>query len=518
MQNNYYFLRQLTRSLAVRLEETVISECYSQEKAELIVRFETRQGSFHLRANLSPAFSCLSFPKDFQRARRNSIDLFSALIGLRVAGLVQHENDRSFTIQLSHQHALVFKLHGNRSNIILYASNQVLDIFRTNLEADRELLPEQLTRKIDFSYEVFAQNQARLPAQYFTFGKIPWQYLQSGGFQNLDIPSRWDAFQRLLEHLNDPQYFITLFEGKLTFSLLPVGNVQRQYDDPMVAVTEYAHQYRSREGFDQEHGRINALLRKQIAQASEALTRSRTRLTSLQTYDRFKTWADLLMANLHVVTSGDRVVVSNFYNDNQPEEIRIQQDLSLQKNAANYYSKSKKQQIEIGHLHGLITQKQEELVTLRKDLEALSQVEDVKALRVLAARHPQRADADENESLPYHETEFMGFRILIGRNAQANDTLLQRFGYKDDLWLHAKDVPGSHVLIKHQSGKAIPKPVIERAAQLAAWYSKRKTDTLCPVSVTPKKYVRKRKGDPAGAVVVERESVLLVEPVSLQGS
>ncbi len=71
---------------------------------------------------------------------------------------------------------------------------------------------------------------------------------------------------------------------------------------------------------------------------------------------------------------------------------------------------------------------------------------------------------------------------------------------------------GSHVLIKHQAGKKIPKDVIERAAQLAAYYSKRKNETLCPVAVTPKKFVRKRKGDPAGMVVVEKEDTILVEP------
>ncbi len=97
-------------------------------------------------------------------------------------------------------------------------------------------------------------------------------------------------------------------------------------------------------------------------------------------------------------------------------------------------------------------------------------------------------------------------------NAQRNDELTLKYAYKEDLWLHAKDVPGSHVIIKHQSGKNFPKDVIERAAQLAAYYSKRKTDTLCPVAVTPKKYVRKRKGDPAGMVVVEREEVVMVEP------
>jgi predicted ribosome quality control (RQC) complex YloA/Tae2 family protein len=67
-------------------------------------------------------------------------------------------------------------------------------------------------------------------------------------------------------------------------------------------------------------------------------------------------------------------------------------------------------------------------------------------------------------------------------------------------------------LIKHQAGKNFPKDVIERAAELAAYNSKRKNDSLCPVIVTPKKFVRKRKGDPAGAVVVEKEDVVMVVP------
>ncbi len=113
----------------------------------------------------------------------------------------------------------------------------------------------------------------------------------------------------------------------------------------------------------------------------------------------------------------------------------------------------------------------------------------------------------------YHEFEFKGFRILVGRNAEANDKLTLKYSYKDDLWLHAKDVAGSHVLIKYQSGKNFPKDVIEYAAGLAAYNSKRKNESLCPVAFTQKKYVRKRKGDPAGMVVVEREEVILVAPV-----
>ena len=114
--------------------------------------------------------------------------------------------------------------------------------------------------------------------------------------------------------------------------------------------------------------------------------------------------------------------------------------------------------------------------------------------------------------MPYHEFEKSGFKIWVGKNAESNDTLTLKLSFKEDLWLHAKDVAGSHVLIKYQSGKKFPKDVIERAAQLAAYNSKRKTETLAPVVYTPKKYVRKRKGDPPGMVVVERETVIMVEP------
>ena len=91
-------------------------------------------------------------------------------------------------------------------------------------------------------------------------------------------------------------------------------------------------------------------------------------------------------------------------------------------------------------------------------------------------------------------------------------TLLLKYAYKDDLWLHARDVSGSHVIIKYQAGKTFPRHVIERAAELAAWYSKRRTDSLCPVTVTPKKFVRKPKGLAPGQVIVEKEDVVLVAP------
>lgn len=479
----------------------------------MIVRFETTQGSFHLRANLSPAFTSLSFPKDFERARKNSVDLFPTIIGHRVTGIVQHQYDRSFVMTLSDDLSLLFKLHGNRSNIILYQNDQISDMFRNQLVADKGLKPAQLNRTMDKSYDTFERNQDKLPSLYFTFGKIPWLYLHQQSFDSKNIPQRWEAINQLFDLLDHPRYYLTRVEGMVTFSLLPVGEIQQELHDPLLAVTTFSQWYRSREGFDREYARISTVFRKRLAQGGDALGRAKFRLSSIESYDKFKVWADLLMANPHVSIDGNKVTVPNFYNNNEPEEIRVQPDLSLQKNASAYYAKSKKRLVERKHLESLIANKAEEFESLTRAVAELQEIKDIKSLRSFVAKHPLRAEIEETESLPFRETEFMGFRIMIGKNAQANDILLQRFGYKDDLWLHAKDVAGSHVLIKHQAGKVIPKAVIEHAAALAAWHSKRKTDTLCPVIVTPRKYVRKRKGDPAGMVVVEREKVVMVKPV-----
>jgi predicted ribosome quality control (RQC) complex YloA/Tae2 family protein len=222
---------------------------------------------------------------------------------------------------------------------------------------------------------------------------------------------------------------------------------------------------------------------------------------------------------LHAISPGtEQVTLPDFYHDNRPTLIKLKRELTPQKNAAIFYKKAKNQHIEISHLQKILANKVREHSNFIDQLKQIEGAEDLRSLRKITGKlEIAPAKEKQGESLPYREIEFNGFKIWIGKNAQSNDTLTLKYSHKDDLWLHAKDASGSHVLIKHQSGKNFPRDVIERAAQLAAYYSKRKNETLCPVSVTPKKYVRKRKGYPAGLVVVEREEVLMVVP-SLNGN
>jgi predicted ribosome quality control (RQC) complex YloA/Tae2 family protein len=224
------------------------------------------------------------------------------------------------------------------------------------------------------------------------------------------------------------------------------------------------------------------------------------------------------MANLHAIgEKRNKVTLQNFYDENRPIDIPLKEELSAQKNAEIFYSKAKKQQKEVVMLQQALSKKEEEIGKLKEKLKDLQSIHDTKTLRDFISASGLKENPRTDERLPFHEIEFNGFKILVGKNARSNDTLTLRYTYKDDLWLHAKDVAGSHVVIKHQAGKKIGKDVIERAAQLAAYYSKRKNETLCPVVVTPRKFVRKRKGDPAGMVIVDKEDTILVEPKGMEG-
>jgi predicted ribosome quality control (RQC) complex YloA/Tae2 family protein len=499
VHNNYFFFRNLTPLIESRFNGAVVSECFSQNKDELIIRFETKNEPLFIRATLASSFSCLSFPEVFHRARKNSIDLFEQIIGRRVTGVRQFNNERSFAINLTDGFSLLFKMHGNRSNCIVIENEVITDIFIKSIETDLSLHLTTLDRDIDWSFDSFVKNKDRLETHYFTFGKVVWKYLYDHGFKTQSLNDQWTSIQHVLSLLESPVYYLAELE-KITLSLLPFPTAMREFSQPIEALNYFHTEFTHKQVLYVEKAAAISRLKSILKTGETYYKKSIERLQSLQTTNNYKVWADLIMANLHVI--GDRakkVEVQNFYDDNRLVEVPLKEGLSAQKNAEIYYSKAKKQQTEVAMLQQAISKKEKEIELQKQQIDELNTISDVKALRAFVSTKGISEKSEKAESMPFHEFEFNGYKILVGKNAKSNDILTMQYSFKDDLWLHAKDVAGSHVLVKQQAGKKIPRDVIERAAQLAAYYSKRKNETLCPVVVTPKKYVRKRKGDPPGS-------------------
>lgn len=517
MHTNYYFLRQLTSAIHNDWVGTVIHETYTQDRNELILHAHTRdQEDLYLKAHLSPSFCCLSFPREHHRARKNSMNLFRETEEIKITGIHQFDNERAFTFLLENEMQLLFKMYGNRSNILLYRENEVLELFRSELKNDLQLSPH-LDRPLDQSQQNFISNGGNYKVLFPTFGKEVASWLETRGYSEKSLDEKWTLIEGILLHLDQPEYYVEE-DDEFIFSLLPMKKA-RKFSQPVEGLNYFFQQYFMQGVLLRERKAVLQPMLKEISRTEKYLERMGRKLQEITTRTSWRHKADVVMANLNRIPRGsNEVTLENFYDEGKPLTISLNPSLSPQDNAASFYQKSKNQHREIRQLEQNIAEREQQLLLDMEHVEALEKLEDIKELRryIQDQGLAKQAQAQGEPSFPYREYEVSGFIIRVGRNSKANDLMLQRFSYKEDLWLHAKDVAGSHVLIKHQAGKTIPEPVIEQAAQLAGFYSKRKNDTLCPVIVTPRKYVRKRKGDPPGMVVVDREErVILVPPGDL---
>lgn len=511
MHLNYYALKRLVPALKSKLAEGTFVEAFSQEKDELILCFLTsRETPFYIRATLTSTFTSLSFPDDFRRSRRNSVNQFSSLVGKKVSDIRMFLNERAFAIQFE-EATLLFKMHGNRSNIILFENEQSPVLFKNSLKGDLSLSPDQLDRPIERNESLFLATPD-LNTFYPTFGAIPRAYLASQQFDQLSPSRQWQTLQKLEEQLNTNSFYLIEFKGKPALSLLALDKAEMLSENPIDAYNSFYRAYTRTFYFTREKRRLHADLNRRITRTNNYIEKSEARLQALVQEIQPEQVADILMANLHQIPSKVKTVrLHNFYND-QEIDIKLNPQLSPQKNAENYYRKSKNRKIEVEKTENHVFEKYEVLENLNRVKTELDSLDNFKELKqfIKVNQLEHTTSQKQKDPVPYKPFEFQKFQIWVGKNAKANDALTLRHAYKEDLWLHAKDVPGSHVIIKHQAGKVFPKQVIERAAELAAYYSKRKTDSLVPVIYTPSKFVRKRKGAPAGQVVVTKEEVIMV--------
>jgi len=513
MHTNYYFLRQLAPALTEKLRGYRVAACFSQEKDEMVVGLSNGPAEFWLKAQLGAGFPALALPETFQRARANSVDLFPDLLGEQVESVVPWPQDRVLQVNFRSGARLLFKLYGPRPNAVFRLTPEgPAQLFQQKLLADADLRAQPAATAVAFD------GTGKLPPP---LADLPARYLREKGFDTAPPDTRVRLVNQVLAQLESPaNYYLIQLDGRTRLSLLPLGEILETFSgtEPIAALRRFVPMALGRRALETELRQVRQTLERRADEASTAAAHARQRLHALAHEAGYRHTADLIMAHLHEIPAGaTQVEVVDFYT-NQPRTIKLKSTEKPQRTAENLYRKAKNQQIEERQLTERIARREAEALEAMERLEELDsrpELQELRGLRTWRKQHgldPAQAAARAAAELPFKVFEDRGFTILVGRNATNNDLLTQKYAHKDDLWLHAKDVSGSHVVIRHKAGQPVPEPVVEHAAQLAGWYSRRQHDTLCPVTVTPKKFVRKPKGALPGQVVVERERVLLVKP------
>lgn len=515
MHLNYHFLKYLAPALSETLTGNRIVSCFSQSKDELIIETSSEIGSLFIRAHLLPPQVYLSFPSQFHRAKRNSVDLFTDLIGDVILKCSVCRFERAFYFDLESGGKTVFKLHGNRSNVLLYPKGELLpsSIFRNEIREDRDLDWSSLNKNLDLSHNRFLELEGNASQFLHTLGTIPRAWLKERGYPEATLETKWNLMQDLLDLLDSPLFALTEKHGEVHLSLLPEKEAAKTFSDPIQASNELFHLALVLGNFEKEKNSILRSYQDQLKKTDSYIQKSSNKLEELRAAAPPSQLADVIMAHLYEFRDGKtEIELLNFYTG-QPVKVSLKPNQKPQHLAETLYRKSKNRQLELDQIAKTIAAKQVLKEELEQKIRALEEMSGFRDLKNYKKTHKEdKALTKDLSGLPFKVFEFEGFTIWVGKSAKDNDEMLRGFVHKDDLWLHARQVPGSHVVIRAKGMPKIPTHVLERAASLAAFYSKFKTETFAPVIHTEAKYVRKVKGSAPGSVIVDRENVVMVTP------
>jgi predicted ribosome quality control (RQC) complex YloA/Tae2 family protein len=237
----------------------------------------------------------------------------------------------------------------------------------------------------------------------------------------------------------------------------------------------------------------------------------------------YKTYGELLTANIYAVEKGMSAFVTlNYYEEKLPEiKIPLDPNKSAAENAQRYFKRYAKEKRTFTALQEQIKKNDEELHYLEGILAALQnalQEGDIEESRneladggFVKKRKLKKGMIRQKKTKPYCYLSSDGFRIYVGKNNRQNDELTLKFANGGDYWLHTKEIPGSHVIIK-TGGVSVPERTLNEAAMLAAFYSKARDSSLVPVDYTMKKNVKKPSGAKPGMVIYETNKTAYVTP------
>jgi predicted ribosome quality control (RQC) complex YloA/Tae2 family protein len=233
--------------------------------------------------------------------------------------------------------------------------------------------------------------------------------------------------------------------------------------------------------------------------------------------DRLRSYGDLLLANKRLVPRGaDRVRLMGW--DRKIVEIELDPASDAAENAARWYAEARRRARAEERLPALLESAREEE---RRWSEARAAVERgeipgwvERELERAGNLGVPRGSGDQEQSRPYRVYRTAGgLEVRVGRNSRDNDRLTFGNSSPNDVWLHARSVAGSHVILRWSDPEGSPPARdLEEAATLAALFSKARTSALVPVDWTRRKHVRKPRGAPAGAVIPQRVKTLFVTP------
>jgi predicted ribosome quality control (RQC) complex YloA/Tae2 family protein len=522
--NNFFALIYLTKEINHKYLNSEFLFSYSPHKDVWEGYFQTRTDIHRLVFSTHPAETALFSNTERAPKKTNVTTFFDQLAGDTVSDISLADHDRFLYFRFKSGRSLLFQIFGNRPNVFLIEDRKICESFKggNDLTGKPEPTPRVPRKKSAPEKKLSAK---RTILHYHP--AFPRHLIQPViNHYNLDGESPTKILEitdTLTGAMTARPEFRIISDGNLCLipeEMLPLETL-KTFETVNEAI-RFAYFKTSRER------RLTSRIESLKPKIEEAIRKNRSVIHQLEQADKgferaetYEQYGHLLMANAHrqVHEATESLTVENFYDENRSVDIPLKPGLSVAENAERYYERSSKAQRSVKESKRRLELLQEETRDIEELLKSFQKIEkiyefddwykeheqDLKRLGIL--RKTQQAT-----SLPYRRLTIENYEVWVGKSAKSNDRLTTD-AHKEDIWLHARGVAGSHVVIRMNNQKEMPpKHVILKAAAIAAWNSKARGSNLVPVIVTKRKYVTKPKGAPAGAVRVQREEVEMVSP------
>lgn len=451
---------------------------------------------------------------------------------------------------------LIIELMGKHSNIILCDDNMTIidGIKRVNqfMSSVREVLPgreyfiPQTAEKIDplnIDYQAFWNNvlSKMLPIGKAIYSGITGisplianeicyrSSVDSGASTsvlNEDMGLHlFKNFERLIQMVKDKEFFPHIIigdQGPVEFSSVPLTSYSeynyeiRKFDSASKMLEAFYASKNAVSVMKQKTAELRKLVTNAIERSSKKYDLQLKQLKDTEGREKYKIYGELITAFGYNLEPGARELrAMNYYNNNEEIKIPLDPTLTPMENAKRYFEKYNKMKRTYDALSALIKETKDEidhLKSVQNALEIATNEEDLADVKhelmeygyikkkSFDKKNMSKGSGKNAKSQPLHYISSDGYHIYVGKNNYQNEELTFKLADKDDWWFHAKNQPGSHVIVK--SGKdELPDRTFEEAAKLAAYYSSVKDAKKVEVDYTQIKNIKKPKGSKPGFVI-----------------
>lgn len=534
-----FFLHYLTEELSDKLLNGRIQKVNQPYERELVLGVRNHRQNFKVLISAHPVFGRIQLTdSNFQNPQvPNTFTMIMRkyLQGAVIESFKQIDNDRIIEIGVSNKNeigddikaTLIIEIMGKHSNIILVDRNQNKIIesikhvgfsqnsYRTILPGSTYIEPPKTGAKNPFTIE-----------DEPLFEILQTQDLSPKNLQKLFQGLGRDTANQLAERLTTDklkafrQFFKQEVSPHLTqnaFSAVPFSDSGQSFEQLSELLDYYYLEKAERDRVSQQASDLIHRVQNELDKNRLKLRKQEAELKATENAEDFRQKGELLTTYLSLVPNNKKSVTLDNYYTGEPLTISLDLALSPNQNAQRYFKKYQKLKEAVKHLSGLIEETKQsihyfESVEYNLSQANLDEIEDIREELVQAGFMKRRAtDKRHKRKKPEQYLASDGKTIiLVGRNNLQNEELTFKMAKKGELWFHAKDIPGSHVIIKDNLNPS--DEVKTDAAELAAYFSKGRYSNLLQVDMIEAKKLHKPSGAKPGFVTYTGQKTLRVTP------